>query len=509
MQEQQLDLRGTWKAVRRRRWLVVFLVAFGLGAGVAYATKNAPAPAARALVLLPPNAFTSNPGTSPYTKTQEIIVSSARVLSDAVAAVYPPVTPENLSRDLSVSAPSQDVLQITVRGKTSHWAERMANAVAASYISYVDGIANGSGQLLAQLHREVSQLTEKILGLQKQIDAAQSRLAREKADSPDGQRDTALVSSLDTEQEQLSIQLNGVNSQVVNAELTAAQTTSATQLLQRAEPIGTSADRTPLIALLGALGGLVAGSVLAVGLARRDQRLRSREAIATAMGVPVVASMWAERCRKVSDWRQFLEPAKDPSPVETWNARRLFHRLIIMDGAPGVEVRLLAFSGDDAAAAAGVKIAAAAAMLGMRSRLEIVNHPAFASLRAACVVTQGPVSGGAIVDFAVAGTASGEFAGLSASVRLEAVDPGKPEVGLLPGTSLLLVSSGFATSAELARVALAASDTGNPVAGVVVTNPDADDYTSGLLPETSKPLQVIPHRLNGHATPELARREPS
>jgi capsular polysaccharide biosynthesis protein len=514
MEEQPLDLRSSFRAVRRHRLLVAVLAAVGLAAAIAYGVKTPPLPEARSLVLLPPSAITGNPGPSPYTQTQEIIVSSTRVLSSAGASVYPPVGEATLREELTVTAPSQDVLQIAVHAPTQQQAEHLADAVAASYISYVAGTANGSEQLLAQLHHEADQLTNKILGLQREINAVQSRLAGENANSAVGRRDSNLLNSLSTEQEQLSIQLNNVNTQVVSAEVTTAQATSATQLLQRAEPVASSKARLPLIALLGALAGLIAGCVVAVGLAKGDRRLRSRDAIAAAMGVPVVASMWARRCKKVGDWKRLLERAKSPSPVEAWNARRVFRRLVVPIGAPDIpeiiEVRLLAFSGDEAAAAAGIKMVGAAATLGMSSLLEIEDtHSVLAPLRAACAVAQGGAASGTAVELKAVSTTTSELAGLVATVRLEAVDPGRPKVNISSGTTLLLVSSGFATSAELARAALAVSDAGSPIAGVVVANPDPDDHTTGLLPDAGEPLGRMPRSLNGHVAAELARRESS
>jgi hypothetical protein len=166
-------------------------------------------------------------------------------------------------------------------------------------------------------------------------------------------------------------------------------------------------------------------------------------------------------------------------------------------------LQLLAFAGDDAAAAASVKMARAAATLGMSSQLEIGDQSALACLRAACAVIGSPVPGSAMVDLRADTVISTELSGLSATVRLRAIDPGKPEVRSARGATLLVVSSGFATSAELARAALAASDAGSHLAGVVLANPDIDDHTSGLLPELSEPLGSRAPSLNGHVTPEL------
>lgn len=534
MEEQPLDLRATFKAIAGHRLLVLALVLLGLSAGIAYVVTTPPVPEARSLVLLPPSAITGNPGPSPYTQTQQIIVTSTPVLSPAGSVVSPPLDAITLREHVTVTAPSQDVLQIAVQASTLGKAERLANAIATNYVAYMAGTANSSEQLLTQLQDQAAQLTDQVLAVQKQIDAAQARLAVEPPTSPAGERDTNLFNTLRTEQEQLSVELENVNTQIVNAEVTTAQATSATRVLERAEPVPHSDDRIPVVVMLGALAGLVAGCVAAVALAGSDRRLRSRDAIAAAIGLSVISSMWAKRCKKVNDWRRLLEHSRTPSPVEVWNARRALYRLIEAAGdAVVVDVRLLAFSGDDAATAAAAKIAGSAAALGMVSRLEVGSHPGLAGLRAACAVTRGREPGTAVVDLKADSVTSTELAGLAANVVLDAIDAANPQVGRSFGTTLLVVSSGFATSADLARAALAASDAGSPITGVVVANPDPDDNSTGLLPEPHGPAPALPrHSGQGAAvgwatgrvgaehetgavshrgeqvTPELVRREP-
>ena len=65
MEEQPLNLRGTFKAVKSHRLLVGVLAVLGLCAALAYGIKTKPSPEARTLVLLPPSAITNNPGQSP------------------------------------------------------------------------------------------------------------------------------------------------------------------------------------------------------------------------------------------------------------------------------------------------------------------------------------------------------------------------------------------------------------------------------------------------------------
>ncbi|HTW08224.1 MAG TPA: hypothetical protein VME46_11975, partial [Acidimicrobiales bacterium] len=414
----------------------------------------------------------------------------------------------SLAKQVVVSAPSQDVLRVTVRAQTVRRAEQLANAVVASYITYVSGTGDASQGLLTQLQHEASELTSQILALQQEINAARSRLAHERPTSPAGEADASLISTLSTEQQQRSLELNSLNSEILNAEDESAQSGSATRVLQRADAVPTSNYRVPVIVVLGGLAGLVAGCVLAVVRTKQDRRLRSRDAVAAAVGLSVVASMWGERCKRVSDWRRLLDRSKDPSPVEAWNARRTLQRIMAVAGdAPNVDLRLLVLAGDGSAASASVKLAGSAAALGMTVNLDVGPHPVLATLRAACVVMHGPASGTAVVALMAEQPESTELRGLAANVLLQAIDPAKPEVSSSFATTLLVVSSGFATPTDLARVALAASEARSPLMGVVLTNPDPDDSTSGLLNEPGEPPRVAPRGLRGPVRAEVAMRQ--
>jgi hypothetical protein len=70
-------------------------------------------------------------------------------------------------------------------------------------------------------------------------------------------------------------------------------------------------------------------------------------------------------------------------------------------------------------------------------------------------------------------------------VSLVALDEEEPE--LPPGDDVLLlaVSAGFATEEQLARLALAALDTGQTIDGIVLVNPDLGDRTTGSFFENS------------------------
>jgi len=503
MQEQPLDLRRAMKAVKGHRALVGALCALGLAAGVAYDFVKPPLPAARALVLLPPSAVTGQPGQSPYTVTQKIIATSSPVLSEAGGAVLPPIGAQELRSRLSVTAPSQDVLQVLVHAKTRSDAKKLANAVATDYIAYVANSANGSAALLKHLESESVQLTQQVLGLQKQINSTESQLAAESPTSPAGVRDNSELNTLRTEQEQVSIQLSNINSQVVNAEVTNTQATDATQLLEPAVVVPASKLEPVLTAFLGALAGLAAGTALALGFARGDRRLRSRDALAGAIGAPVVASIWAKPCRTVGEWRKLLERSHNPSAIEAWNTRRMLERLRDGNDSQEALLRLLVFAGDSTAAAGGTKLAGAARFLGVDTHVYVGEHSALEALRSACLVANGPRPGDAAVNL----KRGNESSTSQLSVSIEAVDEAKPHVGPSFAKSLLVVSAGYATAGDLAKVALAASDSGSPVRGLVVVNPDADDSTTGVLGDGTDMFPRVSKELDGQEVAAELRRQ--
>lgn len=206
MSGQELDLRRSVRIVRRYWILVVIAGALGLLVGAGYAILKPPMLTGSALVVLP----TSNHQMA----TQVVIAQSEPVLARAQLQADPGMSLVTLRSRVEVKQLTGNVLSISALGKTAAQAERLANAVAGSYISYLK-----SG--------------ESALG-----------------------------------------------------------TTDARLLAPAAAATGSSLPvRLVTVAGAGLLLGALAGAVLALALGRGDRRLRERDEIADAIGVPVVASL--------------------------------------------------------------------------------------------------------------------------------------------------------------------------------------------------------------------------
>jgi hypothetical protein len=320
--------------------------------------------------------------------------------------VSPPIAAASLRPRVTVTALSEDILQVDVRASQASQAVQLANAISLDYIRYVS--ANH-----------------------------------------------------------------------IDAETPSAGTA---RVLQSAAVVRASKFRVPLDGVIGCLVGLLAGCALALVRSKRDRRLHLRDEVAGAVGLPVVASIDAERRKSTKDWRRLLQ-SYQPSPVEAWSVRRVLDRALVLgDPRRGSEVVVMAFAEDGPALAAGVQFAKTATTLGLPVALAPAQHPALSGLRAACMVEGGSASPERLFTFQTQGLAAAAQ-DPPLTVSLVAVDSARPEpsVSGVKGYTLLAVSSGSATVENLARVALAAADARHPIEGILMVNADAGDRTTGSV----------------------------
>lgn len=489
MSEEILDLRASLSAVRRRWLLVGGLGAAGLCAGLTFGIVNPPMTTANALVLLPA-AATTTPGVAvPSTGTQVVIATSTPVLRAAGAAAGSPMSPQTMVHRVSVRPLSDSVLSITASAPRPRQAELLANAVASSYVRFVTSSgATASGQVLTGLDSEAAQLTKTVHALQGQIAAATAQLATEPATSSAGAQEASLLGSLHTEQASLSQQLNGVENQIVDTRLSDSLAGGGVRVLQHAST-ATVPSGWWLVsdAAIGLGGGLGLGAIIALVAGSRDRRLRRRADIASALGVPVIASVHAAPRRDVAGWRRLLDDFQ-PSPHDLWSVRQARRRLDADGDGPRSHVAALTLATDRAAQAGAVQMAISSALTGVPTSLRVGHHDSLVALRAACQVQPPPRASACLSTNApdVAPDAPGTHApagGGSAAelvLTVEALDRADPVVHAGPATSgVLAVSAGFATVDELARAALAISEGGMTLAGILVVNPDPGDHTTG------------------------------
>jgi capsular polysaccharide biosynthesis protein len=151
MSEQALDLKRSAQIVRRHKVAVYIFAALGLLAGVGLPFYRPPMLTSEALV----NVVLSNAdsqaaasqggsgGSNPALATQIVIADSDPVLESALRTIHPSMSLPMLQSLVQVTTVgSSDILSISAKGKTAAQAEGTANAVAASYVAYLDSRGN-------------------------------------------------------------------------------------------------------------------------------------------------------------------------------------------------------------------------------------------------------------------------------------------------------------------------------------------------------------------------------
>ena len=148
---------------------------------------------------------------------------------------------------VTVTPLSGQILQIQAQDRASTYAVKLANAVAASYVTYIGNLQGSTEQAaVTALQHESNLLTEQINDLQSQIDTVTARVASEGSGSSAGQQDTDLLGTLRSEQNQVSLELNRVTGQITNARLETGSTVNTTRILQRATTQPASKDAQPV-----------------------------------------------------------------------------------------------------------------------------------------------------------------------------------------------------------------------------------------------------------------------
>jgi hypothetical protein len=286
----------------------------------------------------------------------------------------------------------------------------------------------------------------------------------------------------------------------------------AAQLLQPASG-ATGATRTKQIVTFAGLGGVagaLVGLIIALAVGRGDGRLRDRDEIADAVGIPVLVSVPAQAPREAAGWAQLLQDYQ-PGPVAAWRLRKALYDLGLAgtaaesgDAEPAdMSLVVLSLTADRHALALGPQFAAFAASLGIRTALVVgpqQDTNAAASLRAACAAPPAPLRSGNLQTAVIDREGDGKPPDAMLTVFVAVVDGQTPKVADTRhgSVAVLAVSAGAATAGQLARVAASAAADGLEIRAILVADPDPADTTTGMAPDLSRSgRRSRPTRLTG------------
>jgi capsular polysaccharide biosynthesis protein len=126
----RLDLRESLEIARRHLAVVWIAAALGILGGATYAALSTAAHESTALVVLP--------STMSATAAEVVVASSNPVLQGSLSKLHPAVSVQTLRSRVSVASLTTDAISITAQGGNDAEAEATANAVANSYVEYID-----------------------------------------------------------------------------------------------------------------------------------------------------------------------------------------------------------------------------------------------------------------------------------------------------------------------------------------------------------------------------------
>jgi capsular polysaccharide biosynthesis protein len=326
-----------------------------------------------------------------------------------------------------------------------------------------------------------------------EVSAPSSQILQVKVQAATPERAVQLANAVATQYAQLATTLSGGS---LPAPPRVIQTGEAAPVSKNGEVVRT--------AVIGLVAGLLLGGVIVLARTRRDPRLRLRDEISRALGLPVLGSVSAAERKSVVSWSKLLERYQ-PSSVDAWNLRRVIFRLLPEEGPGLTKVCVVAMSHDLAALSAGVQTYAFAKRLGIPATLELRDNEALTALRAAATrVLEEQATGRSSGSPATARTTQEVvrpeiLPHPKLAVSLVAIDEQHPEIEPFDGVCVLAVSSGFASAEGLARTALAITDAAGAIEGILVVNPEPTDKTTGSLPVSQIPRSVP--RVDDQRTP--------
>jgi capsular polysaccharide biosynthesis protein len=506
MSERALDVQAVLSILGRRRRVIVAAGLLGAVAGVLFVVVRPPLYASSASVLLPQES-TGGSTTGRDMVTEARIVTSDAVLDEARTQVDPVLSRDRIAQLVTADSPSADLLHIVARGTTAGAAESLAEAVANAEVTYELEATSSLSQAAAQaLENRQAELERQLAVVSQEIKRTESRLATMPPDSSKAQalqtahaqliaQQTKLILDIDAVKSERSSQANGPGATVVQHAVPATRPRLAVWMVVSAL----------VFATIGA--GLAACVVIA--LARRDRRLRTRDEIADALGSPVIGSVKSHRVRTTAAWSQLLESYR-PTPVDAWSLRQVLDRVgagPLLAAAAGwgggatgrrLAVVLVVPSDDEGALAVAGQLASHTASLNVPTLLTARQRHAAADALWATSSRGEEIRPGLRVDPRRSALRDRKSPDLL--LELAVVDRQQPVLPDLRRADaiVLIVSSGTATEEDLARVAVAAYESGSRFRGIVVADPDSLDHTTGRLLQAQRAVEPpLPMKLTG------------
>lgn len=294
----------------RRRWRVwVGAALIGLMLGVAW-TFVVPAPHTGTVTLL----LAHDPNVDPdqAMATDISMLRTRAVANQTVQKLGLETTPEGFQREVDVTQVSSTVLTLDVVAPHDRAAVLRARTLARTFLGFraseiqkqSDALIRGYNKRIEALQRQAERLTQRYDALSQGGPASRNQ-----------------ATDVLTQRSETNSEISGLQQTVQDTVLQYGSIIAASHVLDPASAVPHSAKmRTALAMGSGLVGGTAVGMGIVLFLAITSDRLRRRDELAVALGIPVRFSVGDLGRRKLGQWLR-----RRPSPAR--NLQVLVHGL--------------------------------------------------------------------------------------------------------------------------------------------------------------------------------------
>lgn len=281
--------------VLRRRWkILVVVILVGAAGSVGYLDLAPKVYAASAEVAVTPTGATPQSAASgskaatPVNMDNEAqLVQSLTVAAAAAKLLNSPLTPQDLTKQITVTVPANSqVLEISCSTSSASGAAQCANAFSQAYL------ANRRATAAASVARQLKSLQRQIDSVTKHAAALTAKIAALPENSQQRAIDQALYSSDASQLRALSNQAAALTGEGANSD-------GGTVIGRASPPPEPSSPKRALVLPSGLVVGILLAMLLALFADRRDKRIHGPEDAERAIDAPVLLNL-AHRSTNVS-----------------------------------------------------------------------------------------------------------------------------------------------------------------------------------------------------------------
>lgn len=290
-----LDLHALVVAVRRRRRLWCTLALLGLLAGAALAVLRPAPPSATAKVLVAHAADQPNdPGT--LIRTDAALLQTTGIAAQALQALGSAEKPEDFMKEYAGTGLTNNLLEITVTGRSDTEAQARAKALAEAFVAdHVKRLQDAADAESKALLDQRDRMRQELAQVNQQIgDATPQSVAKGAAN----------LVSLYASRDELTARINDFGQRAAEAKVGAPRLVAGTQIVDAPHAVKQSLAKTAATdAGIGLVLGLFLGiAVAAVGAVVADRPVLRRE-VAAGLGASVIAELNRVPRRSLGRWQ--------------------------------------------------------------------------------------------------------------------------------------------------------------------------------------------------------------